>query len=57
MGYRHLDYKSANKKPFVTYCYERIYVSGAEGDRTLYLLDANQALSQVSYGPKRNVSL
>ena len=24
---------------------------GAEGDRTLYLLVANQALSQMSYGP------
>ena len=25
--------------------------SGAEGDRTLYLLHAMQALSQMSYGP------
>ena len=25
---------------------------GAEEDRTLYLLNANQALSQVSYSPK-----
>jgi hypothetical protein len=26
-------------------------LGGAEGDRTLYLLHAMQALSQMSYGP------
>ena len=29
--------------------------SGAEGDRTRYLLVANQSLSQMSYGPKNSV--
>ena len=29
----------------------REYRSGAEGNRTLYLLHAMQALSQMSYGP------
>ena len=29
-------------------------IGGAEEDRTLYLLNANQALSQVSYSPNIN---
>ena len=33
-------------------CRQRVAESGAEGDRTLNLLDANQALSQLSYGPE-----
>jgi hypothetical protein len=33
----------------------RGFVSGAEGDRTPNLLIANQALSQLSYGPMRMI--
>ena len=38
------------KQPADNGC-QRVAVCGAEGDRTLNLLDANQALSQLSYGP------
>ena len=35
-----------------SWCSLIIINGGAEEDRTLYLLNANQALSQVSYSPK-----
>ena len=35
--------------------YPREMASGAEGSRTLDLLNAIQALSQLSYGPTRRV--
>lgn len=32
-------------------------VGGADGDRTRYLVVANDALSQMSYSPKRQLSI
>jgi hypothetical protein len=51
-GLQSAGYKNSNKKALRNSLLHKALVSGAEEDRTLNLLDANQALSQLSYGPK-----
>jgi hypothetical protein len=42
----------STKKALVLTKALNLHNGGADEDRTRYLLNANQALSQVSYGPK-----
>jgi hypothetical protein len=43
--------------PFVTHVCVLLYIGGADRGRTCDLLDANQTLSQLSYGPKLYIYL
>lgn len=50
-GRRRKCLSGQEKRPADKDC-QRVFFSGADRDRTGYLLVANQSLSQVSYGPK-----
>ena len=52
------EYKSGRSRPLRPFMFylNRLAVGGAERDRTADLLIANEALSQLSYGPPKNAT-